>query len=170
MMKAVGMKPISNVLQSRPQSRQSSFWASWKILVFKKGLKQVHMEPHGASLGPKLHNEGFMQWNASDAVIMAWRCETDSPQEPPTSCICPRSWSGWRKPGWRGRSTSCPTTLTSSPSSASTPLPFSTSPHISPSSPLPCLMYCFATTRHATTESKLWPEEEEGGRGSSNLS
>ena len=91
------------------------------------------------------------------------RIKSSSPQELPTSCICPHSWSGWQRRGWPGRSISCPKTLRSSQTFALTPVPSSIYPHRSPFSPLPSLMYCLAS-RHATTESKLWPPggEERG--------
>ena len=136
----------------------------------KKGLKQAPgpcdiagMGPTVRLLGPNLHKESCNEGPPPRAKIWAiW--ELDSPPELPTSYICLHSWSGWQRRGWPGRSTSCPKTLRSSLSFALTPLPSSTYPHRSPSSPLlPSLMYSLAS-RHATTESKLWPPggEKEG--------
>ena len=164
MMKAVGMKPISNV--SHLRSPQSSSCASWQLLDQKRAetgpCDIAGMGPTVRLLGPNLHKESCNEGPPPRAKIWAiW--ELDSPPELPTSYICPHSWSGWQRRGWPGRSTSCPKTLRSSQSFALTPFPSSTYPHRSPSSPLlPSLMYSLAS-RHATTESKLWPPG--GGEG-----
>ena len=154
MMKAVGMKPISNV--SHLRSPQSSFWASCQV-----GDKRLHsflLGPHvvvslgplSASLGAHLTQGSCnAMWGLQDNGLRMKRC---SPQELPTSCICPHSWSGWRRPGLPARSTSCPKTLRNSQSFPFPLPPFSTFPHIRPFSLLPYLMYGFAL-RHATTES-----------------
>ena len=153
MMKAVGMKPISNV--SHLRSPQSSSWASCQ--VGDKRLHSILLGPHVVvSLGPLSASFGAhltqgscnaMQCGASSKMMIR-----SSPQELPTSCICPHSWSGWRRQEWPARSTSCPKTLRNSQSFPFPLPPFSTFPHIRPFSLLPYLMYGFAL-RHATTES-----------------
>ena len=153
MIKAVGMKPISNV--SHLRSPQSSSWASCQVEDSR--LHSIILGPHVLlSLGPLSASfEAHLtqgSCNVGRLQDISRRIKKSSPQELPTSCICPHSWSGWRRQGWPARSTSCPKTLRNSQSFPFPLPPFSTFPHIRPFSLLPYLMYGFALC-HATTES-----------------